>query len=58
MNMALDVRDILTNDVTTQTDALLDQHAQMHAADPNVFAGFSVMRHIKRIKALIDKTWT
>ena len=56
--MALDVREILEQaaDWEGTTDTLLDQHAQMHAADPNVFAGFSVMRHIKRIKALIDAT--
>lgn len=37
-------------------DTLIDQYRQMHASSDDMFAGFSLMPHIHRIKRLIDQT--
>lgn len=43
------------HDDTLGTDDILDQYREMHK-QPDMFAGFSLMPHIHRIKRLIDQT--
>lgn len=43
------------HDDTMGTHELIDQYREMHEA-PDMFAGFSLMPHIHRIKRLIDQT--
>lgn len=37
-------------------DDLLEQYVQMHEANPQVFAGFSLWPHIRRIKSIFEET--